>query len=1000
MIPLRLTLTNFLSYREPANLDLRGVHLACIAGLNGAGKSSILDAVTWVIFGKSRAGSDDLIVNRVAARNNEAAEVQFDFELEGVVYRIRRRKQIGRATELEFQLLAESDTGAERWSALTEARKGDTQAAVGRLLRMDYDIFTNASFLLQGQADEFTTKTPNKRKEILADILGVSEWDDYRDAVTERRKAAENDLALQQRQLEDVQAELAEEEVRRRELESAREREADLTASRDRQEALVAQYRQTRALADQQRSHIATLTADRDRLVQELTDVTTRTEQRSADLEAYSALISRQADIESRFASWQSADMEFARQQELADEHNRLSLAMQPYVIAVAEARTRLEQQVKQLEAQGERVAAAEAEEGALRSALEKDRAEMAVLQHDLKTARELEEQWQQLNERRRQLLSDRQLWEQERDQLRQLEGHVATARQQRDIALQDLKAGEAEVIRLGTEIVTLLSAQQRLTDVRSELERLSAEQTRLRPEMQEKRARIDKLAETTEQDCPLCGQPLTEEHRSNVLAQLQAEGDQMGARYRANKARIEELEAELPTLSTTLKRLPALEQQRDAQQQRVGHAEARLQELERQVDQWEASEHATRLQTLDRLLADNEPLNLVNEQLAELDRRRQARQRLEQTAQALSERIARSEARLAQLSEMVSDWEQQGKPALEDTRRRLSADDFAVTERAELSELEAKQRALNFEPLQLEGARGRRTALAEAPIQHQQLQQAKVAIKPVQEALDDLSRRRAEIVRRQAEVEAQIAAAETSLAELEASSSDLRSAQVELDRLREDVIAANRAVGAAQQRLAVLDDQRRRADVLNDSMAQWRLLVRRLKQLEEACGRNGVQALLIESALPELEEQANELLDRLTDGEMRIMFETQRQLKTLDKQTETLEIKISDSYGERPYENYSGGEKFRINFAVRLALSQVLARRSGARLQMLVIDEGFGSQDPEGRQRLVEAINAVQSQFATILIITHIDELRDKFPARIDVEKSAGGSRLSLTIL
>jgi len=173
------------------------------------------------------------------------------------------------------------------------------------------------------------------------------------------------------------------------------------------------------------------------------------------------------------------------------------------------------------------------------------------------------------------------------------------------------------------------------------------------------------------------------------------------------------------------------------------------------------------------------------------------------------------------------------------------------------------------------------------------------------------------------------------------------------------------------------------------------------LRQLEEACGRRGVQAMLIDAALPEIEDRANELLDRLTGGDMRIKFDTQRASKTKqDGQIETLDIRISDDGGERPYENYSGGEKFRINFAVRLALSRVLAHRAGARLQTLVIDEGFGSQDPEGRQRLVEAINAVQGQFASILVITHIDELRDKFPARIDVEKTASGSQATVVAL
>jgi exonuclease SbcC len=172
------------------------------------------------------------------------------------------------------------------------------------------------------------------------------------------------------------------------------------------------------------------------------------------------------------------------------------------------------------------------------------------------------------------------------------------------------------------------------------------------------------------------------------------------------------------------------------------------------------------------------------------------------------------------------------------------------------------------------------------------------------------------------------------------------------------------------------------------------------LRQLEEACGRKGVQAMLIERALPEIEDYANDLLSTLTNGEMRIRFDTQRSKKKDDAQIETLDIVISDSAGSRPYENYSGGEQFRVNFAIRLALSQVLARRAGARLRTLVIDEGFGSQDPEGRQRLVEAINAVQSKFACILVITHVDELRDKFPARIDVERTPAGSRLSVVTI
>jgi exonuclease SbcC len=81
------------------------------------------------------------------------------------------------------------------------------------------------------------------------------------------------------------------------------------------------------------------------------------------------------------------------------------------------------------------------------------------------------------------------------------------------------------------------------------------------------------------------------------------------------------------------------------------------------------------------------------------------------------------------------------------------------------------------------------------------------------------------------------------------------------------------------------------------------------------------------------------------------------------------------------------------VNFAIRVALSQLLARRAGAQLRALFIDEGFGTQDEAGRERLIEAITSIQDDFDLVLVITHIDELKDAFPARIEVTKTPNGS-------
>ena len=91
---------------------------------------------------------------------------------------------------------------------------------------------------------------------------------------------------------------------------------------------------------------------------------------------------------------------------------------------------------------------------------------------------------------------------------------------------------------------------------------------------------------------------------------------------------------------------------------------------------------------------------------------------------------------------------------------------------------------------------------------------------------------------------------------------------------------------------------------------------------------------------------------------------------------------------GTRPYEMYSGGEAFRTNFALRIALSKLLAHRAGTRLLTLVIDEGFGTQDAEGLEFLIEALQGIRDDFEKIIVVTHLERLKDAFPARIEVVK------------
>ncbi|MCH8974101.1 MAG: SMC family ATPase, partial [Chloroflexi bacterium] len=173
--------------------------------------------------------------------------------------------------------------------------------------------------------------------------------------------------------------------------------------------------------------------------------------------------------------------------------------------------------------------------------------------------------------------------------------------------------------------------------------------------------------------------------------------------------------------------------------------------------------------------------------------------------------------------------------------------------------------------------------------------------------------------------------------------------------------------------------------------------------ELALAFGKGGVQALLIEAAIPRLEDEANDLLRRMSDGAMTLKIETQRARRTGPgadgaDAVETLDIQIADSIGTRAYEMFSGGERFRIDFALRIALSKLLAWRAGAPLPTLFIDEGFGTQDAEGRDRILDVIRAIQDRFERILVITHMEEMKDAFPVRIEVSRTAAGSTFTMS--
>ncbi len=990
MIPVTLQLTNFLSYRETVELDFDGIRIACIAGANGAGKSSILDGITWALFGQSRSKSDDDIVNRLAARNNEGAEVRYAFTLENNQYRVIRQKQPHKAARLELQLL----TNGGKWKSLSENRIRDTQAAIEDLLKMNYDTFINASFLLQGKADEFTMKTANKRKEILADLIGVNRWDQYKEAATTRRREAEGELQLLDARVADIEQELAEEADRTAMLATAQTEERQISERLADKEALLAQLRRVETAVQHQQQIVHNLTQNLTRARQALAQSQTRQAQRQQERETYQTLLDQADTIQARYATWQQIDAAWQQWQSKETEFRRIQDRRRPHEITIAQAHSRLQQRQTNLEAEATRTAAMSQERGEVARQLGVRQTQLADLTARLETMTAQETAWHEARTQLQALENERQLRQQEAGQWQTQQRRLEREQKEKEAVTQNLADAQAVVASLTAQLVQLNADHQQLMGAMAERDTLQAEQPPLKQQMDKWKERITRLEEDAGSACPTCGQPLTDEHRQAVLAELQAQGKDAGNRYRQNQERIQTLAQQIKQWETSVKQRPFLEREMPAQQQRQATAQARLAEIETHLVEWLGT-GAPRLSQLQAELADGAAWQAQQHRVAELALSIQDKKKVEQERLACQQAISAAEARLAEIDRAVAIWENAGVAELAVVQQQLEKEDFAHEARMALATLDEAAAVVQYDPAAQAAVQAERAGMADVPAAFHELKQAEAAVKPLADTLADLARQIDEQQALRADLENQNAAATAQLAEMTANAQDTRAVERELFRLREEAVAAHQRVGAAQQRLDVLTDLRQQQRRLAAERGDLTRRIQRLKLLEKACGRDGVQGLLIEHAIPEIEANANELLERLTEGQMRVTFKTQRQLKTREEMAETLDIHIMDGAGERPYENFSGGEQFRVNFAIRLALSRVLAKRAGARLQTLVIDEGFGSQDPQGRQRLVESINAIRDDFACILVITHIDQLRDAFPTRIQVEKGSRGSTI-----
>jgi exonuclease SbcC len=1043
MIPQRLVLKNFLSYRQ-ATLDFRGLHTACICGANGSGKSSLLEAIAWAIWGESRATSEDDVIHLGEAE----AQVDFIFIHQQHTYRIIRSRQRGQGSTLEFQVARgvgsrEQGVGSREQGVGTREQEGNekfdfrsltgkgvraTQQVILEHLKLDYETFVNSAYLRQGRADEFMLKRPGERKQILADLLKLNQYDHLAERAKDIARQLKGQMDLLERNLEAMERQL-----QQREAIAAEQSTLEITlehlqlqqlADTEQWQAWQASQQQRQLWQQQltwQQQQQQVLEQDCQRSQQELTSAQQQQQELVNLLQQSEAIAAGYAQFQALQAQEEQLATQFKTHQQIQTQRQQ---SQQQYAERIAQLHT----QQQQIQAQLEALQQQEQENQQILSKAPKVEAALKELQKAriaLHAMDQLQLQVAPLTQRRDHL-------QQELDRGKtRLTAHLEEIRasfqelylkQQRHPHLQQAVVEVSDRI---TDLEQQRIYQQQVRDKglerRNFMERLQESQRNYETQLSEVEQKIQWLKQPMNPSaadsevlayppCPLCDRPLDEHHWDLVLEKHQTQHQEIleqiwviREQLAASEREIQILRQEYRALDRSLSHYAPMLEQRGQLQEQLQTSVGMQQTLQQLTTK--ASEIEQTLQTCSYAADLQEELQLLEQRLQQCnyDEKNHAlargdvdRWRWAEMKQAEMKQAQRRQTQLAQrqpeLHRQLTELQTQQKQLQQAAEKRLA-------------EIDQHLAQIGYD---LEQHNALRAALRQAQpwqLHYQELCQAQQTYPQVQQRVNQLLYRSQERQHQLQEIRIQVQSLQHQLQQCPDYQTQIQTLERQLQQQRSDLDEKLALLGRLQQQQQHLETLYTQSSELKIQLQTTQHQHKIYHELAQAFGKNGIQALMIENLLPQFEAETNRILGRLSANQLHIQFITQRSRENPKskiqnpKLIETLDILIADARGTRPYETYSGGEAFRVNFAIRLALARLLAQRSGTALQMLIVDEGFGSQDAEGCDRLIAAINAIAPDFACILTVTHVPHFKEAFQARIEVSKLENGSHLELIL-
>ncbi|HOU07749.1 MAG TPA: SMC family ATPase [Caldisericia bacterium] len=965
LVPISLEITDFLSYRGFHQLDFSSFHVASITGMNGAGKSAILDAITWALFGQARKPTlirSKTKSDRETVINDDAntCEVSLTFRIGQNTYLVDRAMDRGGAIRLQFRQITRDGENDLRGKSTPE-----TDQAIETELGFTYEVFASSSFITQGDSARFMEAKPKERREILAQILQLDKYGACKEIADSRLKSLKEETSAQKALLED----------KSKISERIPQIESDLAQAEYDLNSAERQWEECRKNLESLRKNLSVAEAKR-KTLEETKTKTTKLEKELGEI------ASSIAELDKRISQYKK----------LLENETQVNLGFE-----------KLGQKRQELERLTEKEVRV--------SALEKTRTQ-AQAKIDIK-AKELETKLVQLSSQIDESLKAQTMLEglqKEADRLGEEKAKIAKTREEKhswDLSLQQAKN-------------TLAGAEKKFAEQQGRLE---------------KALKLTGLEDASKIDSTLgkihelqAGIPALEEEITSIKKSVSdAEGEKATA-----IAEIDHLEKEIQVLGEGKagkcplcgQELPSGGSAKLVEEKRakIGECKISLQDINEKIDPIKQS-LASAEKKLDLAKQSVGKIPLLEQAMSISSESGQISQELEEKRKSFEE-ARKGFLLFEETNGLVLQQENQTLAQYEQASKQLTLTAEKASKIENLKEHEASLQkefiSKSFATEELELIEKTKKEIEAEEFDQMELSQAKKAVSE----LEPFAQQKTELEVAKANLAGATEQSETAKKRFSSINGDIVESQrllLELGDAEREYQEAVQKTGAEEQREKLLQKQRDQAfsgrnmfaKSLEDakkaleesSQIQEKLVTlekdqKVFERIKEMFGIDGIPSRVLQGVAPQLEEIANSVLQRISQGHtgsesLRMEIKLERESK--DKSLSTLDVILTDGQIARPYELFSGGERFRADFAIRLALSKLLAQRAGAKLQTLVVDEGFGTQDSEGIKRLVEAINEMSSDFEKILVVSHVEEMRNSFERKILVTRDDDGSHFEI---